>query len=107
MTGQRTANRRPGVSWSEPQIRKHGAAALRYAMSKELATQADVASWCRPVPRSGARLVRKWLKEESLMTFAVLGSARLRPHILHYLDVCDQRVRKTLPHVLRAKRRAR
>ena len=105
MTGQRTSNRLGGVSWSERQIRQHGAAALRYAKAKTLATQADIASWCRP--RKSVRLVRKWLKAESMITFAVFGSGRLRRHLLEHLDTCDQRVRKTLPHVLRAKRRAR
>jgi hypothetical protein len=99
MAGHRYGKRHRGVSWSERQIMHHGAAALRYAKEKTLATQADIASWCRP--RRSVRLVAKWLKGESLITFAVLGSGRLRPHILHYLDVCDQRVRKTLPRVAR------
>lgn len=102
MIGQRTAKRHTGVSWSERQIMHHGAAALRYAKAKTLATQADIASWCKP--KKSVRLVAKWLAGESIISFAVLGSGRLRPHILHYLDICDQRVRKTLPHVLRAKR---
>ena len=105
MADQRTSKRRGGVSWSERQIRTHGAGALRHAKQKTLATQADIASWCRP--KASERLVRKLLKGESMLTFAVLGSGRLRRHIIEYLDVCDQRVRKTLPHVLRAKRRRR
>lgn len=99
----RTTKRLGGVSWSEAQIRNHGSAALRYAMSKEVATQGDVASWCRPKPRSGARLVRKWVKGESILTFAILGSGRLRSHILDYLVACDKRVRRTAPRMARAR----
>lgn len=101
MTRQRTSKRHVGVSWSDAQIRHHSAEALRYAMRKELAVQVDVASW----NEQSARAVGKQLAEEVIPTLKILKSGRLRRHILEYLQVCDQRVRKTLPREPR--RRAR
>lgn len=103
MTGKGNAHSRPAVSWSDRQIRQHGAGALRYAKQKELATQRDLAAWTNTPERT----VRNQLAGRSVLTFKVFGSGRLRRHILHYLSVCDRAVKKTLPHVLRAKRRAR
>lgn len=100
MTRQRTSKRLGGVSWSDRQLRQHSAAALRYAMTEELASQADVAKWSK----KSVRAVREQLSGRRLLTLDVLRSGRLRRHLLRYLSVCDQRVRKTLPHVLRAKR---
>lgn len=101
MAGQGNARPRPAVSWSDRQLRAHGSAALRYAKRKELASQADIASW----NKQDVRTVREQLAGRTLLTFEVFRSGRLRRHILHYLDVCDRAVKKTLPHIARKRGR--
>lgn len=100
MTAKGNARQRPPVSWSDSQIRHHGAAALKYATQKELATQADIESWTGVKPR----LQRKILAGRSLLSMRLLKSGRLRRHIIEYLRVCDRAVKKTLPRVSRARR---
>ena len=102
MSRQRTASLLGGVSWSERQIRQHSAGAFRYALDREQATQPDAAKWVR----RSERTIRDWLAGRSAIDLrSVLRSGRLRRHFLRYLTVCDRRVRRTLPHVVR--RRAR
>ncbi len=101
LTRKRTPTPFARVSWSDRQIRHHGADSLDYAMSIALATQADVAKW---LGRS-VRFVGKALKKQADLTLAdLLKSGRLRPHMLRYLDACDRKVKKTLPRVARARR---
>jgi transposase len=101
MAGQRTTKAPAGVTWSERQIRQHSAGALRYALDVTGATQADAAKW---VQRS-ERTVRDWLAERAAIDLrSVLRSGRLRRAFLRYLTVCDQRVRKTLPRIARARK---
>lgn len=93
-------NRRESVSWSDRQIRQHTAGAFRYALAVAAATQRDAAKWvCR-----SERTIRNWLTERAAIDLrSVLRSARLRRPFLRYLTVCDRRVRKTLPHLVRAR----
>jgi hypothetical protein len=101
MTSHRTPDRLGGVSWSDRQIRQHAAGAFRHAVEKARATQLDAAKWCS----KSERTIRDWLAGRGRVDLtAVLRSGRLRREALRYLTVCDQRVRRTLPHVVRAKR---
>ena len=76
-------------SWTKRESRKHSSDALRYAMTKEAATQADVGKW------SGNRTIRtvgSWLSRKSALELeSVLCSGRLRGHFLRYLSVCDRK----------------
>ncbi len=57
-------------------------AALRYAMARESAGNADVASWCGKTRAT----VERWLKGEfDVNVKAVLKSKRLTPHFVDYL----------------------
>lgn len=77
-----------GVTWSEHQIRQHSAGALRHAMDKTGATQADAARWCRVSERT----IRDWLAERAPINLrAVLRSGRLRREFIRYLLVCDRK----------------
>jgi hypothetical protein len=83
---QRTTKPFVGVSWSEAQIRQHSAGALRYAMRKAGATQADAAKWCHVSERT----VRDWIAGRAPVNLrAVLRSGRLRREFIRYLRVCD------------------
>ncbi len=83
---QRTVIPFRGVTWSERQIRQHSAGALRHAMTKAGATQADAAKWCRVSERT----IRDWLAERAPINLrAVLRSGRLRREFIRYLRVCD------------------
>jgi len=98
---QRTATPSVGVTWSERQIRQHAAGAFRYAVRVANATQLDVAKWMQ----RSERTVRDWLAGRAPVDAnGVLRSGRLRGPFLRYLTVCDRRVRKTLPYVLRTRR---
>jgi hypothetical protein len=85
---QRTVIPFVGVTWSERQIRQHSAGALRHAMNKAGATQADAAKWCRVSERT----VRDWLAGRTPINLrAVLRSGRLRREFIRYLRVCDRK----------------
>jgi hypothetical protein len=86
MAGQRNGKPFVGVTWSERQIAQHSADALRHAISKAGATQADAAKWCRV----SLRTVQAWLAGTAPINLrAVLRSGRLRREFIRYLRVCD------------------
>lgn len=89
MTAKRTSRRRPHVRWSESQIRKHASGALKFAMKREGAKQLDAANW------SGVseRTVHSAVRARSIGLW-ILGSGRLRRHVLRYLQACDKRGRR-------------
>jgi hypothetical protein len=75
-----------GVTWTERQITQHSAGALRYAVRKAGATQADAAKWCRV----SLRTVQAWFAGTAPVNLrAVLRSGRLRREFIRYLRVCD------------------
>lgn len=86
MTAKRTAKPFVGVSWSDQQVRQHSAGALRYAMNRAGATQAEAAKWCRV----SVRTIADWLAGRAPINLrAVLRSGRLRREFIRYLRVCD------------------
>jgi len=86
MTRQATAKPFVGVTWSEAKVRQHSAGALRYAMNKAEATQAEAAKWCRV----SVRTIADWLAGRAPINLrAVLRSGRLRREFIRYLRVCD------------------
>lgn len=83
---QRTVIPFRGVTWSDRQITQHSAGALRYAVAKAGATQADAAKWCRV----SLRTMQAWLAGTAPLNLrAVLRSGRLRREFIRYLRVCD------------------
>jgi hypothetical protein len=88
MTAKRTTKPYVGVTWSEAKVRQHSAGALRYAMDKAGATQAQAAKWCGV----SVRTVADWLAGRAAINLrAVLRSGRLRREFIRYLRVCDLR----------------
>lgn len=94
MADQRTTVSRIGVTWSERQITQHSADALRHAIAKAGATQADAAKWCGV----SLRTMQAWLAPNARAASrvpvridlrAVLRSGRLRREFIRYLRVCD------------------